>query len=77
VSTHNVGGAVMGDTPKDSSLNKYLQSWDAHNVFVPGGNAFPQNFQSNPTGMIGALTYYSAKAITEQYIKSPGPLVAA
>lgn len=40
VSTHNVGGAVMGDNPKTSALNKYLQSWDVHNVFVPGGNAF-------------------------------------
>jgi gluconate 2-dehydrogenase alpha chain len=43
ISTHNVGGAVMGDTPKDSAINRYLQSWDIHNVFVPGGNAFPQN----------------------------------
>lgn len=67
----------MGDTPKDSAINKYLQSWDVHNVFVPGGNAFPQNFQANPTDMLGALSYYSVKAITEQYIKKPGPLVAA
>jgi gluconate 2-dehydrogenase alpha chain len=76
ISTHNVGGAVMGDTPRDSAINRYLQSWDVHNVFVPGGNAFPQNFQANPTDMIGALSYYSVKAITEKYIKQPGPLVA-
>jgi gluconate 2-dehydrogenase alpha chain len=75
VSTHNVGGAIMGDSPKDSALNRYLQSWDVHNVFVPGGNAFPQNFQANPTSMIGAITLFSAKAIVEQYIKNPGPLV--
>jgi gluconate 2-dehydrogenase alpha chain len=31
----------------------------------------------NPTGTIGALTYWSAQAITSQYLKSPGPLVAA
>ena len=77
VSTHNVGGAVMGDTPKDSAINRYMQSWDVHNVFVPGGNAFPQNFQANPTDMIGALCYYSVQAITEKYIKSPGPMVPA
>lgn len=77
VSTHNVGGAVMGDNPKTSALNKYLQSWDVHNVFVPGGNAFPQNFQANPTDMIGAITLMSAKAIKEQYLKNPGPLVQA
>ncbi|MET0126275.1 GMC family oxidoreductase [Pseudomonas caspiana] len=75
VSTHNVGGAVMGDNPKTTALNRYLQSWDVHNVFVPGGNAFPQNFQANPTALIGAITLFSAKAIVEQYIKNPGPLV--
>lgn len=77
VSTHNVGGAVMGATPRDSAINRYLQSWDVHNVFVPGGNAFPQNFQSNPTGMIGALTYFSVRQIVDHYIKAPGPLVQA
>lgn len=77
ISTHNVGGAVMGDSPKTSALNRYLQSWDVHNVFVPGGNAFPQNFQSNPTGMIGALTYFSVRQIVGSYLKKPGPLVQA
>ncbi|MBO9689427.1 MAG: GMC family oxidoreductase [Mitsuaria chitosanitabida] len=77
VSTHNVGGAIMGASPRDSALNKYLQSWDVHNVFVPGGNAFPQNFQANPTATIGAITLMAAKAIKEQYLKNPGPLVQA
>lgn len=77
VSTHNVGGAVMGDNPKTSALNKYLQSWDVHNVFVPGGNAFPQNFQANPTDTIGAITLMAAQAIKDQYLKNPGPLVQA
>ena len=77
VSTHNVGGAIMGDNPKTSALNKYLQSWDVHNVFVPGGNAFPQNFQANPTDTIGAITLMAAQAIKEQYLKNPGPLVQA
>jgi gluconate 2-dehydrogenase alpha chain len=48
-----------------------------HNVFVPGGNAFPQNFQANPTATIGAITLMAAKAIKEQYLKNPGPLVQA
>ncbi|MCS3607273.1 GMC family oxidoreductase [Erwinia rhapontici] len=77
VSTHNVGGAVMGDNPKTSALNKYLQSWDVHNVFVPGGNAFPQNFQANPTDTIGAITLMAAQAIKEIYLKNPGPMVQA
>jgi gluconate 2-dehydrogenase alpha chain len=74
-STHTCGGAIMGADPKTSALNRYLQSWDVPNVFAPGANAFPQNNGYNPTGMVGALTYWAAKAIREQYIKSPGALV--
>ncbi len=33
-STHNTGGTIMGTNPRDSALNKYLQSWDCHNLFV-------------------------------------------
>lgn len=77
VSTHNVGGAVMGTSPETSALNRYLQSWDVHNVFVPGGNAFPQNFQANPTDTIGAMTLMAAQAIKEHYLNNPGPLVQA
>lgn len=76
-STHTCGGAIMGSDPKTSALNRYLQSWDVHNVFAIGANAFPQNNGYNPTGMVGALAYWSAKAIREQYLKNPGPLVHA
>jgi hypothetical protein len=70
-STHTCGGAIMGADPRTSALNRYLQSWDVPNVFAPGANAFPQNNGYNPTGLVGALTYWSAKAIREQYLKSP------
>jgi gluconate 2-dehydrogenase alpha chain len=73
--THNTGGAVMGDNPKTSAVNRYLQSWDVPNVFVQGASAFPQNPGYNPTGTVGALAYWSAKAIREQYLRAPGPLV--
>ncbi|MBD1553998.1 GMC family oxidoreductase [Pseudomonas typographi] len=76
-STHTCGGAIMGSDPKTSALNRYLQSWDVHNVFVIGANAFPQNNGYNPTGMVGALAYWAATAIREQYLKKPGPLVQA
>lgn len=36
------GGAVMGEDPKTSAVNRYLQSWDVHNVFSIGASAFPQ-----------------------------------
>ena len=60
-STHNTGGAVMGRTPKDGPLNRYLQSWDVPNVFVVGANAFPHNSAYNPTGPVGALDRKSTR----------------
>ena len=68
--THMNGGAIMGEDPKTSAVNRYLQSWDVPNVFVPGASAFPQGLGYNPTGMVAALTYWSAKAIREQYLKN-------
>jgi gluconate 2-dehydrogenase alpha chain len=55
-------------------LNRYLQSWDVSNLFVMGASAFPQNAGYNPTGTVGALTYWSLDAI-KKYLKSPAPLV--
>jgi gluconate 2-dehydrogenase alpha chain len=75
--THNTGGAIMGSNPKESVVNRYLQSWDVPNVFVMGACAFPQNMGYNPTGLVGALAYWAAKAIREQYLKNPGALVQA
>ena len=73
--THNTGGAVMGDDPRTSVVNKYLQSWDVSNVFSMGAGAFPQNAGYNPTATVAALAYHSAKAVIERYLKSPGPMV--
>ena len=75
--THNTGGAIMGTDPKSSALNRYLQSWDVPNLFVMGSCAFPQNPGYNPTGTVGALTYWAANAIKTEYLKNPGPLVQA
>ena len=73
--THTCGGAIMGADPKTSALNRYLQHWDAPNLFVMGASAFPQNAGYNPTGTVGALAYWAADAIRTQYLKAPGPLV--
>ena len=75
--SHLCGGAIMGDNPGNSALNRYLQSWDVPNLFVQGATAFPQNAGYNPTGTVGALAFWSAKAIRSQYLKNPGPLVHA
>jgi gluconate 2-dehydrogenase alpha chain len=75
--THNTGGAIMGASPQDSVINRYLQHWDVPNLFVMGASAFPQNPGYNPTGTVGALAFWSADAIKNQYLKNPGPLVQA
>jgi gluconate 2-dehydrogenase alpha chain len=75
--SHHTGGAIMGTDPKSSVVNRYLQNWQASNLFVVGGSAYPQATGHNPTCTIGALAYWSANAITSQYLKSPGPLVHA
>ncbi|HEU5277232.1 MAG TPA: GMC family oxidoreductase [Xanthobacteraceae bacterium] len=76
-STHNTGGTIMGTNPRDSAVNRYLQSWDYHNLFTVGANVFPHNSSYNPTGPVGALTYWAADAIKNRYLKNPGPLVQA
>jgi gluconate 2-dehydrogenase alpha chain len=76
-STHNTGGTIMGHDPKASVVNRYLQSWDADNLFIMGASTFPQQSAYNPTGPVGALAYWSAEAIVTKYLKNPGPLVHA
>ena len=65
----------MGTDPTTSALNRYLQSWDVHNLFVMGATAFPQNAGYNPTDTVAALCFWSLDAIHKQYLKNPGPLV--
>lgn len=76
-STHDTGGTMTGTDPKTSVVNRYLQAWDADNLFIMGASVFPQNASYNPPGVVGALAYWSADAITTQYLKNPGPLVQA
>ncbi|BCQ38249.1 GMC family oxidoreductase [Erwinia rhapontici] len=76
-SSHTIGGAVMGADPTTSALNPFLQSWDAHNLFVVGASAFPNNGGYNPTVTVGALAIRAAQAIYQTYMKNPAPLVEA
>ncbi|HWB21788.1 MAG TPA: GMC family oxidoreductase [Gaiellaceae bacterium] len=74
-STHPTGGCVMGADPSHSVTNSYGQVWDTPNVFVTGAALYPQNPGANPTGTVGAVTYRTAEAIRDRYLKSPGELV--
>ncbi|HMD09601.1 MAG TPA: GMC family oxidoreductase [Candidatus Acidoferrum sp.] len=73
-STHIQGGTIMGSSPDRSVLNPYLQHWQVSNLFVLGASAFPQNASANPTPTILALTYRTADAIVNRYLKNPAPL---
>ncbi|MBP0447555.1 GMC family oxidoreductase [Roseomonas sp. SSH11] len=75
--THNTGGAIMGTNPQESAVNRYLQCWDAHNVFVMGATVFPHNPGYNPTDTVGALALWAARAIRDDYLPNPRPLVDA
>jgi len=71
------GGAIMGDNPQSSAVNRYLQSWNAPNLFVMGASAFPQNAGYSPTATLAALAFWTAKAIREKYLQNPGALIHA
>jgi gluconate 2-dehydrogenase alpha chain len=73
-STHIQGGTIMGSSPDRSVLNPYLQHWQVSNLFVLGASAFPQNAAANPTPTILALTYRTADAVVNRYLKNPAPL---
>jgi gluconate 2-dehydrogenase alpha chain len=75
-STHNTGGTVMGSDPSTSVVNRFLQSWDVHNVFVIGASCFPQNASYNPTDTVGALAYWAAAGMVDRYLKAPGPIAS-
>ena len=72
--THLNGGAIIGTDPKTSAVNRYLQSWDVSNLFVLGASAFPQNAGYNPTGTVGALAFWAAAAIRDEYLKTSGAI---
>jgi gluconate 2-dehydrogenase alpha chain len=73
-SSHVQGGAIMGSSPERSVVNAYLQHWQLSNLFVLGASSFPQNASANPTPTILALTYRTADAIVNRYLKNQAPL---
>ena len=53
---HEMGGARMGNDPKESVLNKYNQCHDVPNVFATDGSAFASIACQNPSLTFMALT---------------------
>jgi choline dehydrogenase-like flavoprotein len=52
---HEVGTARMGSDPKTSVLNPFCQCWDAKNVYVMDGAAWPSGAWQNPTFTMMAI----------------------
>jgi gluconate 2-dehydrogenase alpha chain len=73
-STHLQGGAIIGGNETESVVSMYLQHWRVPNLFVLGASAFPQNPSGNPTLTAVALTFRTADAVVERYLKHPGHL---
>jgi gluconate 2-dehydrogenase alpha chain len=73
-STHLQGGTIMAPSPDHGVVNTYLQHWQIPNLFVLGASTFPNSGSANPTPTILALTYRSADALIDRYLKKPGML---
>jgi choline dehydrogenase-like flavoprotein len=53
---HEVGGARMGTSPRDSVTNPFCQIWEAPNVFVTDGACWVSSGWQNPTLTEMAIT---------------------
>jgi gluconate 2-dehydrogenase alpha chain len=73
-STHVQGGTIMATSPDRGVVNPYLQHWQIPNLFVLGASTFPNTGSANPTPTILALTYRTANALVDRYLKKPAPL---
>jgi choline dehydrogenase-like flavoprotein len=63
---HELGGAIMGDDPGTSVLNRNCQAHDCKNLFVADGAPFVSQADKNPTWTILALAWRTSDYITEQ-----------
>jgi len=63
---HEHGTCRMGDDPKRSALNKWNQSHEVKNLFVPDGAAFTTASEKNPTLTILALAWRSSDYMAEE-----------
>lgn len=66
---HEMGTARMGDSPKNSVLNKWNQVWGAPNVFCTDGAAMTSAGCQNPSLTYMALTARAANYAVEELKK--------
>ncbi|MGO1768439.1 MAG: GMC family oxidoreductase [Microbacterium sp.] len=60
---HLMGTARMGNSPEDSTTNKWNQAWEVPNLMIVDGSALTTGAAVNPTPTIGALAVRAAEYI--------------
>jgi choline dehydrogenase-like flavoprotein len=68
-SVHEVGTARMGNDPRTSVLNPFLQTHDVKNLFVVDGAGFVSAACQNPTWTIMALCWRACDYLAEELKK--------
>ena len=63
---HELGGARMGASERDSAVNSNCQAWDCSNLFLADGAPFVSQAYKNPTWTIMALSMRTSAYITQQ-----------
>ena len=66
---HESGTVRMGNSAKNSALNKYCQAHDVKNLFVTDAAAFVSSPDKNPTLSILALSWRAAEYLLEEVKK--------
>jgi len=64
--SHEVGGAMMGDDPHTSVVDRWCRTWDVANLFVADSSSFPSMPDKNPTLTIMANAWRVADHILER-----------
>jgi choline dehydrogenase-like flavoprotein len=66
---HELGTIRMGDDPKTSAVNGYMQAHDVKNLFVADAAPFVSNPDKNPTLTICALAWRTSEYLAEEMRK--------
>ena len=66
---HEMGGIIMGESPKDSQLNKWNQLHHCKNVFVTDGSCMTSGSTQNPSLTFMAITARAANYAADQMKK--------
>ena len=68
-SAHEMGTCIMGNSQKESVLNKYCQAWEVKNLFIADGSSFPSASHKNPTLSICAVAWRMSDYLADQFKK--------